>query len=124
MTFLKPLKERKRKGKKKGKKNQRKIDISDVIEGIDQRNEDALKGGTIESKGDADIFFVDTGPQAKKSRKEAYRSKKLTVEKKLEPNPFINQVLKGSIFGHDINKKKEIFSQQLVKKNRKSKRPN
>lgn len=59
MSFSK-ISIKKKRFSKKLKKNQRKIDISDVEKFIDQRIEDTLRGGPIEFKEDAQLFFVDT----------------------------------------------------------------
>jgi len=82
---------------RKGKKNQRKIDVSDVVDSIEQQNQDALVGGSIETKSNDAIFFVDSGTVQVESRKQVFRNKRLTVEKKLDPNPHTELVYKGDL---------------------------
>lgn len=78
-----PVLETKRKRlSKKGKKNWRKnVDISDVERAQEKSRHDEQMGGAVETKADADLFFVDKEPVAERpvssrqAKKEAARQK-------------------------------------------------
>jgi len=77
---------------KKGKKNQRKnTDISDLEAVLEKQRNDALRGGAVESRKNESLFFEDKGKNKKVlgSRKDHFRSKMLTTEKLLLPNPHV-----------------------------------